>query len=1281
MQAQNRDHDCQRARIRIIVKVISNAITFNSIPPQTIPETSQIGRVVTLVTATGGLGSIVYSIIGGNDDQTFRIGTNTGRLRLNRIVDHETVPQYSIRVQARSTEIEVTGTITIVINVGDVNEQPSFTTACARQSAGCSYTITENSSPTILGSIIASDPDLPTTPNGMLQYRLDPSSTLFSVDDSGRLSFTRQLDRETQSSYAFTLIVRDSCVGCSLSVSTTVRITVEDENDNAPVFSLTHDTLQVSEDLPQNTAVAEYRATDADVGTNANIEYSLSPDNIPFTLSMTGTLSLTGPIDFETRQSYSVTITASNPGTALTATTTTTIQILNVNDNTPVITGEPYRVSIAENSPINTLLTTLTASDGDLGIHGDIRYTITSGNLDQTFSLDSVSGRLTIRNNIDREMISSFSLAVRARDRGTPRTRQDTTTISVTVTDVNDNAPIFRPDTYSVQLREDIPVGRDVIRVLATDADQFNTPNSIITYSITSGNTGNAFRVTSSSGQIQTNQNLDFETTSFYTLVVEGRDRGSPVMSSTATVTVTVINVNENPPTLTGDQSVNISESAPVGSTVAVFQAQDQDQMAITLSIQSGNEEGKFAIGSSSGVITIANMLDYETTTSYALTIRASDGQQNTDSMLAVNVLDINEFSPQFSGPSDFSILEEISAGSRVGTVQATDRDRDAEVTYEFVGRNQANEKFSLNSRTGEITTTSVLDREALTLVFIPPLSRVMLQVAATDNGSPTRQSFRDYTITLVDINDNTPTFSDATYSNQLRENLPAGQLVFSSSASDTDLGTNAQISYSFVLTNNQGSSNPFQIDQGTGVITTTMPLDCELQPFYLFSITATDAGSPPRSSTVTGNLTLIDENDNAPQFSQDIFVMSVREDRATGVLDTFTATDIDKGLNGEVQYRIVQSNVVIFREGQNSGVVFQINPNSGVLRTLTRFNFEFARQVNVTIIASDRGIPIQSSSATLVVNVMNVDEIAPRFIQTELCDTAAINEDVPIGTAILTCQATDTDSIAMGNEIPITFSITDATSSFFEINPTNGTVTTSSRLDREALSSSLAVIIVRATDSSGRFSERRAIITVSDVNDNPPQFENTPYQYTFTNEDISQFKQHFFTVQATDPDLNENAAVSYSIGNIHRQSEAVTLVEVVAQDAGNPAMRAAVNITVTFESPCLLQTYTVTPSSGNVSAQLLCAIAMSPAPSFSLTFGQTGTLSCNINTNSPVEYQWLHNGTALTNRELVESNSRTLQLTLTDITYSHSGEYACLAFSLAGSLQSPASVASIQGS
>ena len=1276
VQAQNTNQDCQIARIRINIRVISNRIIFSNIPPRTVSETAAVGTQIVQVVASGGAGAIRYSIVNGNSEGKFSINTNNGRLSLVRALNYEDTQQYTIGVRADSVGTTVTGRTNLTINVGDVNEQPSFATTCAIRSAGCAYTITENSPLTTLGTIVATDPDLSTTPNGRLKYQLSPISARFSVNASGVLRSTRSLDRETQSSYAFTLTVSDSCVGCSLSASTPIRITVIDVNDNAPVFSLTHDTIQVSEDLPRNTAVAEYRATDADVGTNANIEYSLSPDNIPFTLSVTGTLSLTGPIDFETRQSYSVNITASNPGTALSATTTTTIQILNVNDNTPVITGEPYRVSVAENSPINTLLTTLTASDGDLGIHGDIRYTITSGNRDQTFSLNSVSGALTLTKNLDREMISSFSLAVRARDRGTPRTRQDTTTISVTVTDVNDNAPIFRPDTYSVQLREDIPVGRDVIRVLATDADQPNTPNSIITYSITSGNTGNAFRISNSSGQIQTNQNLDFETTSFYTLVVEGRDGGSPVMSSTATVTVTVINVNENPPTLIGDQSVNISESAPVGSTVAVFRAQDQDRMNITLSIQSGNGEGKFAIGSSSGVITIANMLDYETTTSYALTIRASDGQQNTDSMLAVNVLDINEFSPQFSGPSDFSILEEVSAGSRVGTVQATDGDRDAEVTYEFVGRNQANEKFSLNSRTGEITTTSVLDREALTLVFIPPLSRVTLQVAATDNGSPTRQSFRDYTITLVDINDNTPTFSDTTYSNQLRENLPAGQLVFSSSASDTDLGTNAQISYSFVLTNNQGSSNPFQIDQGTGVITTTMPLDCELQSFYLFSITATDAGSPPRSSTVTGNLTLIDENDNAPQFSQDVYFVTVSESLPpTSTIMTFTATDADKGLNGEVEYSVESTVSSLFLEGETD-VIFRIDSTSGRLFSFNRFNYERNAQVNVTVFANDRGVPRLSDSALLVITVLNVDEARPVFTN---CRTIlTVSENANVNSIIGNCSATDFDTIANGNMPQVSYALREV--SFFSIDSMTGAISVSRPLDRETMTNPIRITVL-ATDLVNQTASRIVQVSILDVNDNAPIFQSTPYRYHFTDNEIRSSSQDFFTIPVNDPDAGSNGTFTLTIGDVMRVSDNETQIEILARDDGNPTMNSSATMTVTFESPCQLQSYTVSNSGGErrLSAQFLCSVAVS-SDSEALVLTMPGSFNCKIFGNTPAEIQWLHNGSTITNSRLVQRNVTDVELDLDNAQFSSAGSYACKISSGAGSLQSVARRANIQG-
>ncbi len=1273
VQAENRNQNCQIARIRINIRVISNRITFNRIPTLSISETAFTGTQLVQVVATGGANAIQYSIVQGNGP--FQIDSTNGRLTLRQTLDYETTQMYNIlRVRAESVGTTVRGDVDITINVQDVNESPSFITACVRQPRGCAYTITENRAPTNLGRIQASDPDLSTVANGMLQYQLSPSSTRFSIDNTGLLRTTGQLDREAQSSYTFTLTVSDRCSGCALSVTTAVRVTVTDVNDNSPIFTSNPATVRVREDLSRSSVVAEYRATDADEGSNAIIEFSLSPSNVPFTLSSSGSLSLTGPIDYESVQSYSVTVTASNPGTSRAVTTTSTIQILNVNDNTPFISGEPYQVTVIENSPIGTLVTTINATDGDLGIHGEIRYTIISGNINQAFTLNSGNGALTVNRNIDRESISSFSLVVRVRDRGTPQTREDRTTITVTVSDVNDNAPVFRPSTYSVQLREDLPVGHNVIRVLATDADQPNTPNSNITYSITSGNTGNAFRILAN-GQIEISNTLDFETTPSYSLTVVGRDGGSPATSSTATVSVTVINVNENPPTLTGDQSVDVSESAPTGTEIAVFRAQDQDQMAITLSIDSGNNEGKFAINSNTGSITLSASLDYETTTSYTLTIRASDGQQFTDSTLTVQVLDENEFSPVFSQPFTFMLLEEESAGTQVGTVEATDGDRDAQITYSFVGQNQAYEKFSLHPTSGVITTSAVLDREALTQVFVPPSSQVTLQIAATDNGSPSRQSLRDYTITLVDINDNSPIFSDSMYSNQLRENLPAGQEVFSVSATDSDLGTNSQITYSFTLANNQGSSNPFQIDQATGAITTTSPLDCELQPFYLFSITATDARSPQRNSTVTGNLTLIDENDNSPIFSQMIYRVTVSEDLTPGTtVMQFNATDSDKGLNGEVQYSVDSNPNILFFEGE-ADVAFEIDSN-GRLYAVNSFNFERNSEVNVTVFANDRGIPRRSSSALLVITVTNVDEAPPFFSG---CDRfLTVSENVNIGSTVATCQAIDFDSVATGNQLPIRYSLRG--SSQFAIDPNNGEIRTTALLDREN-NNGISSFTVDATDLAGRTTSRLVRVTIEDVNDNAPQFSNTPYSYHFTNSFIESSLQEFLTVSASDRDSGNNAIFTLMVGDIVRTTETETQVEIIARDNGIPSLNSSTYITITFASPCQLQKYKITQVNNQwvLSAQLLCSVSVSSS-SLALTLGRSGLFHCRIFGNSPAEIQWLHNGTAVTNSLSVLRNNTHVSYTLDEVLFTSAGQYACKISSGAGSLQSVARQATIQG-
>ena len=1270
VQAQNNMQSCQRARIRINIRVISNRINFNRIPPIVqVMETSRISDTVVQVVATGGAGQISYSITDGNSAGDFIIDANTGIIRVNQMLNFETRSMYRLVVRADSLGTTVTGDQVINIGIQDINEAPAFN-SCTMSSSECNYNINENEPSTILGRIVVSDPDLNSLPNGILSYSLSISGLPFEVDPSGNLQTTAPLDREDQRTYRFTVIVMDGCSGCALSVSTDLTVTVNDLNDNTPMFTLSPTTAQVSEDSQRGIVVAEYRAMDADSGANAAIIFTLSPSNSPFSLSPAGTLSLTGDIDFEIIQSYDVTITVSNTGGNPSSSVNTNIQVINVNDNSPVITGEPYAAMVAEDSTINTLILTITAMDADLG--SQIQYKIIRGNIQNYLALNPSSGALTLNRSIDRETISSITLLVEAKDRGTPQPKNDRTNVTITITDVNDNRPIFRPDTYSVEAREDLQVGQTVVQVIATDADEPNTINSNIIFSFRSGNSADKFRI-SSNGHIQINNALDFETTSSYTLLVEARDEGNPVMSGTARVAITVINVNENPPTLTGDQAVDISESTLIGSTIAIFQAQDQDQMTIFISIEVGNDEGRFAIGDMTGEITLIAGLDYEITTTYTLVIRASDGELSAEASLSVTIIDENEFSPMFLGTTSFTIQEEQQTGSIVGTIMATDGDRGAVVTYEFVRQDPTTENFILDSSTGVITTRNVLNRENMTQVFSLPLSRVTVQISAIDNGTPTLRTLRDYSITLEDINDNAPIFADPSYSNQLLENLPPGQSIFTIAVTDADIGSNGQVSFSFTLTNNQGPSNPFQINSATGAIENIESLDYEVQPFYLFDITVRDGGSPSLSSTTSGNLTLIDVNDNAPQFSQNIFRLSVSETFNPGdIVMTFIATDADKGENAQVEYFVLSNPNFVFLE-ESVETIFQIDMISGALSTLNLFDFEISPQVNVSIFANDRGLPQMTGTTTLLIDIMNIDEEPPIF-QAMTCDTT-VSEDISIGTVVTSCTATDPDTMATGNQLPVTYSLINQ---FFEVNSANGDIITRTLLDRE-INGGISVTIT-VTDLSGRSASRRVVIRITDVNDTPPQFLGVSFSYHFTDNAIQSYTQAFLTLQVDDPDLGSNGTFTLSIGRTVKVTDTETQVEVIAQDNGSPQLTNSINISVSFQSPCQLQTYSITPNDGRLSAQLLCTIEVTPSPTFPVVFGMSVSLTCRIISNNPTEYQWLHNGTILTNTELLDQGTTEVRLPLSDIRFSDAGEYACIASSQAGSLQSPASTAAIQG-
>ena len=1275
--AQNPSTRCQRSRTRISVRVLSNRITFDQVTTVTIPENAAIGTRVATISATGGQGPIRFSI----SSSRFRIDSSTGVITLSSSLNYETTQRYTLTVTAQTNlGRTVTGTTRQHVNVRDVNEAPSFSTTCAIRGR-CTFTINEGVRVgTFVGNIVASDPDLPGVANGRLNYRLQPQGVPFAVSSSGRISTSGTVDREARGSYSMTLFVSDS----SITIQTSVTVTLSDIDDNLPVFSQAPTSIQVRENLGIGLLVTQYIATDNDIGTNADINYVITSGGsgqLPFQLnSITGVLTVRSGIDFERVQSYTITVTARNPNNINRAVSRqATIRIVNLNDNVPRFSRNPYTADLQENMPANTEVITVLATDADVGTFGSVTHSIVRGNSRNSFAINSVSGVIRTNSVINRELFSSFSLTVQARDGGG---RTTNTRVEISIIDVNDNSPVFVNSPYRVQVREDVSVQFNVLQVTATDADEPGNANSRITHSIIGGNTGSAFAINATSGQIRTAHSLDFETTSSYTLNLQATDGGTPPRSVSTTATIGVINVNENPPSISGDQSVNISELASVRSIVASYTALDPDMNTVTFSIRSGNEEGNFTINSATGRITLASALDYETRATYSLVIQASDGARSTSANLDITVLDENEFAPVFTSAFTFSVNEQQRAGTFVGTVSATDDDGDPmnnRVTYSFT---QPSSYFTINHATGRITTRVVLDRETLAQVFTPDLR---LEVSARDSASPSRQTTRSIRITLVDINDNSPAFADRAYQNSLFENLPSGQTVFQVSATDIDLGSNAQVSYSFVLNEHREDTSLFEIDSSSGVLSTTNTLDCERQTSYSFTITATDGGSRPRRSTVQGTLSILDENDNSPQFSMNPYTISVSESSPIGsTLLTVSATDVDKGDNGQVRYSVVNvGGLQTSIEGLGDEfTIFAMNTTAGVLSHVSDFNYEQAAQVNVTVIAEDLGVPRRSSQATVVINVVNTDESPPTFTSTSCQRSVFVVEDVSVGSVISQCTAVDLDNITTStSQTAVTYRISSGNEAgVFEINEITGDIRNVQRLDRETRQFYLLTIV--AMDLIGLSATSTVTIGLQDTNDNAPRFNRQSYTYDFTDEKIQRYTQQLLSVRATDPDNRNNGTVRYSLGQRVQRNDLEMAITITASDLGTPQQFTNTTLTVTFERMCLLQEYAIDSHLGRVTAFVLCGIEILPnSLNVSLASNDRLNFTCSVLHNSRMSYQWVHNGSLITLPTVFQERSTyPVNYTLTNARFEEAGEYACKATTRAGSLQTASSSVKIRG-
>ncbi|XP_037833396.1 protocadherin gamma-A12 isoform X39 [Kryptolebias marmoratus] len=461
--------------------------------------------------------------------------------------------------------------------------------------------------------------------NSVQSYVLEKNShfvfkiqTTSSGSKYGELVLDKELDREEQQELKLLLTAVD---GGSPQRSGTVviHVTVLDANDNAPVFTEAVYTAWLPENSPLKTPVITVKATDADEGVNGEVTYELSrlrdKSRKLFSIDQqTGEIFVTGGIDFEEGSKYELMIEAKD-GYGLSSGAKLIIEIIDVNDNAPIIYIKSLSNPIPENVPPGTEVGIINVQDRDSEKNRQVRCSIQQ-NLPFTL-VPSIKNYFSVvtTGQLDRELESDYNITISATDEGSPP-QSSSKTVHLSVADINDNPPLFEEQSYSAYVSENNKAGSTLCSVTARDPDW--RQNGTVIYSLLTGEVNGApvssyVSVNGDTGVIHAVRSFDYEQFRSFKVHVMARDNGSPPLSSNVSVSVFISDVNDNSPQIlypAPEASSFMTELVPKaahgGSLVSKVIAVDADfgQNAwLSYHIVKTTDPGLFTIGLHSGEI------------------------------------------------------------------------------------------------------------------------------------------------------------------------------------------------------------------------------------------------------------------------------------------------------------------------------------------------------------------------------------------------------------------------------------------------------------------------------------------------------------------------------------------------------------------------------------------------------------------------------------------------------------------------------------------------------
>nr|XP_039333568.1 cadherin EGF LAG seven-pass G-type receptor 3 isoform X2 [Saimiri boliviensis boliviensis] len=935
-----------------------------------VPENEAAGTAVLRVVAqdpdAGEAGRLVYSLaalMNSRSLELFSIDPQSGLIRTAAALDRESMERHYLRVTAQDHgSPRLSATTMVTVTVADRNDHsPVFEQAQYRE------TLRENVEEGYpILQLRATDGDAP--PNANLRYRFvgppaarAAAAAAFEIDPrSGLISTSGRVDREHMESYE--LVVEASDQGQEpgpRSATVRVHITVLDENDNAPQFSEKRYVAQVREDVRPHTVVLRVTATDRDKDANGLVHYNIISGNSRghFAIdSLTGEIQVVAPLDFEAEREYALRIRAQDAGRPPLSNNTglASIQVMDINDHIPIFVSTPFQVSVLENAPLGHSVIHIQAVDADHGENARLEYSLTGVAPDTPFVINSATGWVSVSGPLDRESVEHYFFGVEARDHGSPPLSASAS-VTVTVLDVNDNRPEFTMKEYHLRLNEDAAVGTSVVSVTAVDRDA----NSAISYQITGGNTRNRFAISTQGGVglVTLALPLDYKQERYFKLVLTASDRA---LHDHCYVHINITDANTHRPVFqSAHYSVNVNEDRPVGSTIVVISASDDDvgeNARITYLLEDNLPQ--FRIDADSGAITLQAPLDYEDQVTYTLAITARDNgipQKADTTYVEVMVNDVNDNAPQFVASHYTGLVsEDAPPFTSVLQISATDRDAHANgrVQYTFQNGEDGDGDFTIEPTSGIVRTVRRLDREAVPVYE--------LTAYAVDRGVPPLRTPVSIQVTVQDVNDNAPVFPAEEFEVRVKENSIVGSVVAQITAVDPDEGPNAHIMYQIVEGN---IPELFQMDIFSGELTALIDLDYEARQEYVIVVQATSA---PLVSRATVHVRLVDQNDNSPvlnnfQILFNNYVSNRSDTFPSGIIGRIPAYDPD-----------VSDHLFYSFERGNELQLLVVNQTSGELRLSRKLDNNRPLVASMLVTVTDG---LHSVTAQCVLRVVIITE------------------------------------------------------------------------------------------------------------------------------------------------------------------------------------------------------------------------------------------------------------------------------------------------------------------